>query len=368
MRIFKTALFVALLLTQISSFGQSNIQQEKIYDSGILFCNGKPQVEITNINFIKRGRGLCDTIFSFLSPTDWPSGIAWDGQYLRHSSQNNPYIFKMDTMGNMIDSLVMPENISGLEFHDTYLYGVCEESATLYKIDVSNNSYTTHSLPTMNPGDPNTWGITYGGESLWISEYGGSYSAETKIYKINPATLNVIDTIFVNSNLVLGIIWLNDTIYGLEFGEQKKLKINPVNGDVLESEDWCIPKPYDMTIENGYLWNVSGKISHGGTQRVYKIDTGIILSNSILEKGNMEKHLFTIYPNPANSEITIEINQESTDSELHSEIYNVQGQLFHKTKLNNLQTKININNWNSGLYIIMIKGGDGILIKKMIKQ
>lgn len=358
-----------MCLIQINLFGQ-NKTKDNIYDAGILYINGIPKTELTKAGFTNSLMASCDTIYSFLTPTDSPLGVAWDGQYLWHSCSNNTKIYKSDTLGNLIGFINMPVSysLSGLEYNYPFLYAVSEQMQSYYKINTSTQSYTTHSLPSMNPSDPNTWGISYGDGYLWVSEYGTpTTTPHSKIFKINPSTNSVIDTITVYYNAILGIKWIDNFIYGIDVSQKKLLKIDPTNGNILESTASCISKPYDLTVENEYLWIVSGKISSGGKQRIYKINSDIITSNSNFYNKKDENILFSVYPNPSKELITITVEQEIMSEVMYFDIINIEGVLVQSVKFMGQKTNVYVNDLKPGIYTVKMITKNSIIVKKIIK-
>jgi uncharacterized protein (TIGR02145 family) len=73
---------------------------------------------------------------------------------------------------------------------------------------------------------------------------------------------------------------------------------------------------------------------------------------------------FSIYPNPANDRIIINLDK-STEAELS--IYESGGKLVLREQLNQPGTVINIENFPEGIYIVSVKNSEGIMQKKIIK-
>lgn len=72
---------------------------------------------------------------------------------------------------------------------------------------------------------------------------------------------------------------------------------------------------------------------------------------------------FEIFPNPANTSLTIESQQKSV-----IEIFNIEGQIIKAFNNADKETIIDISNLSSGVYIIKAKTDRGVAIKKFIKQ
>ena len=73
-----------------------------------------------------------------------------------------------------------------------------------------------------------------------------------------------------------------------------------------------------------------------------------------------------IFPNPATDNLSIEANQEITEVN----IYNIIGVNVYNEQctMNNAQLDINISDFNSGVYFVKVKTGNGETVKRFIKQ
>ena len=84
---------------------------------------------------------------------------------------------------------------------------------------------------------------------------------------------------------------------------------------------------------------------------------------SLSVKDNLPNHAFSIYPNPANSEISIK--SDFLDNEIKINIINILGESVIITK----NTKnVNINGLPSGMYFIQIEQNDQLYTQKFIKK
>jgi hypothetical protein len=352
------AIILFLYLNNIVSLSQ-NVPER-------LIINGEPQERNTNqANF---SRGDCDVIDSLSSPSVIPLGIAWDGQYLWYSGWGVHDIYQMDTLGNLISLInYLPDYLAGLEFYNGYLWGVDEQSATLYKIHTLDSTFVTYPVPSLSLYDPNDWGVTIGGGFIWICEYGINGGSISALYKLDPVSAAPIDTIFVNG-IILGIKWKDGLIFGTDNSYQKLAAIDPSNGTIIQMINWCISKPYDLTIDDDKIWNVSGPIFNGGSQLIYKIHSDILLLTSTNPGKQNNNQSVSICPNPANNELTVTLLKNINTEGMVLEIVNTEGKMVKNQAINNSVTKINLTNLNNGLYIMRLISKDEILIKKLIKE
>ncbi len=74
---------------------------------------------------------------------------------------------------------------------------------------------------------------------------------------------------------------------------------------------------------------------------------------------------FSIYPNPSNNHLFIEISNFKNTT---AEIYNITGQLMEKIILQNERTTINTEKFSSGIYFLKIKNAENVSVKKFAKE
>jgi hypothetical protein len=71
----------------------------------------------------------------FDSPGQYPQGLAFDGNFLWNTDEWDEKIYKLDTMGNIVDSCGSPSiGPAGLAFDGTYLWNADDDDKRIYKI------------------------------------------------------------------------------------------------------------------------------------------------------------------------------------------------------------------------------------------
>ena len=73
---------------------------------------------------------------------------------------------------------------------------------------------------------------------------------------------------------------------------------------------------------------------------------------------------YVLYPNPANSTVTIRCSKDLTGSTL--EILDINGKTVKYTKLNKTQTTIDISHLAKGAYFVKISGKQGVEVRKIV--
>nr|WP_321233120.1 T9SS type A sorting domain-containing protein [uncultured Psychroserpens sp.] len=76
---------------------------------------------------------------------------------------------------------------------------------------------------------------------------------------------------------------------------------------------------------------------------------------------------FSVYPNPTNSILTVELNSSQTN--LTYQVFDILGkQIVTKTLGTENLSQIDVSNWNTGLYLIKISNGGKTETKRFIKN
>jgi GH25 family lysozyme M1 (1,4-beta-N-acetylmuramidase) len=113
-----------------------------------------------------------------------------------------------------------------------------------------------------------------------------------------------------------------------------------------------ISSQLDMNVFNGNMTAFNNLIGCTATGIVEKS------SNSTLR----------LYPNPANSFITVEVGSFSSNSEETIAIYSMMGQLVFQQVIQQEQTEIDISGFSRGMYVVRVKTENGPEIKKFLKE
>ena len=146
-----------------------------------------------------------------------------------------------------------------------------------------------------------------------------------------------------------------------------KLQLSDVTAPAIKGDN-IVDNIEKVEVENAlgtYTIQVSHKGSLTGSNQAYSLIVSgfdeIVLSNS-----SVVKNEFFVYPNPANDFLNI----ESPNAFINKyEIYDMQGRLVANasaTEVNSLQ--VNLQSYNSGVYIIKLFSENGTTIKKFTKK
>jgi Secretion system C-terminal sorting domain len=124
-----------------------------------------------------------------------------------------------------------------------------------------------------------------------------------------------------------------------------------------------IISPEFITSDGDFYSNSAAMLSFA--EGVVVDDCNLKPSNSIINKG-IVSNLITIYPNPANDKITIEISGKTNESNLA--IVNIEGQELITRQITAPKTLIDISNLPSGVYFVRLTNNKTVSTWKFIKQ
>jgi len=91
-----------------------------------------------------------------------------------------------------------------------------------------------------------------------------------------------------------------------------------------------------------------------------------VVAEGALSLNNVSKADFSVYPNPSVSELNITMNQ--ADSKTNVTVYNILGKQILSQQLTGFTSKINISQWNVGVYLVKVTNDSGTQTKRFVKQ
>ncbi|MFA6922679.1 MAG: T9SS type A sorting domain-containing protein [Bacteroidales bacterium] len=89
-------------------------------------------------------------------------------------------------------------------------------------------------------------------------------------------------------------------------------------------------------------------------------------ANDVSKKAVNTNLALQVFPNPANTQITIELPQTAKQSTII--IYNINGEEVIKQQTTNNKTKIDVSTLPCGIYFIKVVAQDGVTVRKFIKN
>ena len=87
----------------------------------------------------------------------------------------------------------------------------------------------------------------------------------------------------------------------------------------------------------------------------------------VLTKETMD--MVSIYPNPAQEQVTVELTEEFLGQNYNLEIYNLNGDLILKESLNdNKKQSVDLTDVVSGHYVVVIRTAEKLFTYRLIKE
>jgi hypothetical protein len=93
------------------------------------------------------------------------------------------------------------------------------------------------------------------------------------------------------------------------------------------------------------------------------IDDASVIGSAGVEQLFGSENELSIYPNPANSNVTIDFPEKAT-----LEIINMEGQVIKSINADGNATTIDISGLANGVYFLKAKTEKGIVVKKLVKE
>ncbi len=198
------------------------------------------------------------------------SGLAWDGTYIYFGiyGANGDQVYRFDPATGTSELLFTNPNINdsyGMTFDGTNLWITdhgLSSSAPAYalELDMTGNSVSQFDLP-----DHYMSGIAYDDGDFWVATY---YPNPGTIYKVD-ATGAIIMQFQSPDEQPWDVCIEGDNLWVAEYDGNMLYKIDQ-DGNLLESHPCENIKPAGVVYDGQYLWYVDGQLSSNST--LYKVD------------------------------------------------------------------------------------------------
>ncbi|HKR05533.1 MAG TPA: T9SS type A sorting domain-containing protein, partial [Bacteroidia bacterium] len=327
-------------------------------------------------------------------------------QYLKNSSfTNNEYGFY--NISFPVDSCAFKSNDIGISSLSNVTLNFCSISNNNFGVESSGNNVILNNC-TINSNSLGFGGAT--GQTAGTKFYGCRISHNNTGVTTHSFAGNVFRDCIINYNTSLGIA--SYPIMGIDSIINCEIKFNGT-GVTAQSSSGCVITQcefeYDtigIVIKNSsadiYCNKICNNISYGlkmdvstnfnvsnnywcttdSTQIAAAIYDGydnvavglvtflpldsLCYTSTGITAYEAQPASFSIFPNPAADDITIELPANSSKAEI--KIYNMPGQLIYSSRLTKQKTTIDISAFRKGAYIIQIATADAISRQKLIRQ
>ncbi len=122
---------------------------------------------------------------------------------------------------------------------------------------------------------------------------------------------------------------------------------------------------WQPALDEGYVYSKKNLVGHLGN--IYRYEASFVsFINTGIENTLTGNNYLSIYPNPAQGNITIEIS--GTDNNTTASVYNLQGQMLLQQTLTVAKTEMDISSLPNGVYVIKLNTENGVAVKKFVKE
>jgi outer membrane protein assembly factor BamB len=194
-----------------------------------------------------------DVLRSFLSPAQYPFGIAWSGERLWIHNMNPAVVYEIDPQtGEELTSFPSSgaNGGRGIAFSGTHLYAIhAIAPATMYKIHP--NGHIVDTFPLVGGGV--YWGLTWNGLQLWSSVL------VTNVYRLlDPRDGAILDEFPFPGlpNTPDGVAWDGRLLWGCSSGSYLN-KVDPVTGTLVWRQVGSPPLFSDIASDGHSLYGTS---------------------------------------------------------------------------------------------------------------
>ncbi|MFC1898241.1 choice-of-anchor D domain-containing protein [Candidatus Cloacimonadota bacterium] len=154
----------------------------------------------------------------------------------------------------IVETYSIPEGASGLAFDGTYLYcGIYGANGDeVYRIDPSDGSY---QLQFVNSNIGDSFGMTWDGTNLWVTDHVTSPSIPATAYELDINSGAIVSQFDLPAHYMSGIAYDNGNFWVTAYYDPDGEIYNIDNtGAVLQQFAAPDNQPWDLCLENGNLW------------------------------------------------------------------------------------------------------------------
>lgn len=316
--------------------------------------------------------------------------------WIHNDSGDGPILYKIDSNGNQLDSIYL-NGITAVDFEDI----TQDNQGNVYVGDIGNNNHNRTNLVIYKIGNPDTVvghnttpeSIEYAysdqtqfpdpeqnadcealfhfNNHLYLISKNWGNSGYSKLYKL-PDTAGTHSAQLIDS-------FASPMVTAADYHSSGKLAILSMDRvtifDQFSGENFFNGRNstffFPLTQKEGvsfvssnslYITQENHRFFPGA--KLYEFKFGNYLSVEEIER----KKDFSISPNPANDNISIIPVGDFTNKEYHYSIYNAKGQLVKNRGNNYSSSLISIEEFNQGIYFVIIKTKSELFTKRFIKQ
>ena len=304
------------------------------------------------------------------------AGVCWIGNEFWVSRWGNDTLYVLDASGAQVGLPFVIAGVTGtrcitwdgtsvyLGTNGTSIYKVNPTTKTLtstISTSVPNIRYCTYD-PTLNSSAGGFWCGTWTTDITAVSMTGATL---TTIPAASHGLSGIYGMAYDGYSLTGPFLWAFDQTAGSTDALLVQLDMsgNPT-GVVHDTHSDLTGTPPNTGISGGlFITNsfVTGEFTIGGLSQNVSLFAYELASGAGVEENNAVT--LSIYPNPANNNLTISTNSNSVEN---VNVYAMNGQLVLSNSLNS--KTIDVSSLEAGVYLIQVQTENGIASQRFIKE
>ena len=306
---------------------------------------------------------------TFVSPTNLPTDITSDANYIYVVGYNEYVIFVLDKItGAQVSTIAIDiQRPYGLTIEGDYIYVLDNNNNFIEEIDLLTGT-VLRTIQLCSTGDTYPTGLVIAEGNFWMNDAIGSSPTVTGDTTLNMDINGIcFDGYNSHGDYPTGMAWDGEFLYSTDNVNQIIYEVDPTNFEVLASYDAPGGNyPNGLSFDGTDLWLINNS-----SDSIYQIQ-GRQMTTNILAN-NIENEL-SIYPNPTNGNATINIYLP-TSSDVSIEILDISGKVIDKLESNYYSQgnnkivwsgKQNNPNISAGMYFVKAEYSGSTQMKKLI--
>jgi sugar lactone lactonase YvrE len=194
----------------------------------------------------------------FASPGDYPEGLAWDGARLWSNNYSNGTLYAVDPLDGRIlrahSGGGLPIHPEGLAWDGTHLWSCDWTTGKIFKLRDTGSGIeiVADYPPPAEAGGP--VGLEWDGAHLWLATWGPGVGNTSRLFKLDPVTLGVVQQFELPVWWVEDLAWDGEYLWSADWLFRKGFAIDPSTGDTLHTYTPPGPNTVGMAWDGTHLW------------------------------------------------------------------------------------------------------------------
>lgn len=294
----------------------------------------------------------------FQAPGPLCDGMTWDGEYLWITSETPARVYKIDSMGVAIDTILAPgSQPTGLAWDGNHLWVGSHGTRRIYKVDPVTGVVETSFVA---PGASSNEGLAFDGTFLWNTNWSSNI-----IWKLD--TTGIIQSQFPSpADGSTGLTWDGSYLWNSDQNTDSIYRIDPANGQILQREVAPDTVIQDLAFDGTHLW-ACGYYS----QTVYRSSPIVGIKDNRTKIPITTSLQLKLYPNPCLQNVKFSY-QLLENSNVNITIYDATGTLVSTLFEGQREAGVYESRWYrpssipAGIYFLRLKTQNISVTKRFV--